>query len=167
MKSINNYNFSKISANMTKTFGTIRKGEENDYLDGLYTLELNLVRLSRVSGNKNGRRIIEAIKICLLTIDGYLNDYEYDLSNYLSDENEDIVLVLLTTFDPFKNEELKKDLEKQINFDSKDSLREYFTKPIKCLLRIEASVDQWTKDSGVHGYIDFLENHMGHTIPYD
>jgi len=37
----------------------------------------------------------------------------------------------------------------------------YYKTLIKCLLRIEKSIDLWTKELGINGYFTFLENTFG------
>ena len=168
MKTIANYSaFERVSSNMAKEFGTIKKGAEKDYILFMLPIESNLIKMGRKTGNKNGRRAMEAIKICLFTIDGYINGWEYDFSNYLTPENKDFVHGILMAIDPFTNQQLYKVLDNEYYLDKKEDLREYFTTPVKCLLRIEVSMQQETKDYGTSGYFDFLENHMGDVLPDD
>ena len=168
MKTIANYSaFEQISLSMAKTFGTIKKGHEEDYAILMMPIEGNLLKTSRKTGNNNGRRVTEAIKICLFTINGYLNGWEYDFSKYLSSDNHDFVQAILMAVDPFTNGELRGLLGRDYDFESTDDLHKYFTIPIKCILRIEASVEMWTKENGVSGYFDFLEDNIGQLVPED
>lgn len=38
---------------------------------------------------------------------------------------------------------------------------------MKCLLRIEKSIELWTKELGVNGYFKFIEDQIGHLIEKD
>ena len=168
MKTITNYGaFERISSLMAKEFGTIKKGNEEGYTFMLLPIEGNLLKISRKTNNKNGRRAIEAIKIALFTISGYLNDYEYDFSKYLTPENQDFVRAILMAVDPFTNEALKEALGDEYDLSSAEDLREYFSEPIKCLLRIEASMQTWTDRNGPGGYFAFLEEYISATIAND
>jgi len=109
MKTIANYSvFEQISLSMAKTFGTIEKGHEEDYAILMMPIEDNLLKTSRKTGNNNGRRVTEAIKICLLTINGYLNGWEYDFSKYLSSDNHDFVQAILMAVDPCRTVDKRK-----------------------------------------------------------
>lgn len=166
-KQLNRYKFDKISGMMSKEFGKIEKGREDDY-DMLFApMEGNLLKLHRENGERNGRRAIEAIHVCLLLIDGYLTDTEYDLNGYRTPENEAFVTGLLMSFDPFTNEEVKEVASEYWDLASPSDLRSYFQTPVLCLLRIEKSIELWTKNMGVNGYFDFLEQTIGSIVSKD
>lgn len=166
-KQLNRYKFDKISGMMSKEFGKIEKGREDDY-DMLFApMEGNLLKLHRENGERNGRRAIEAIHVCLLLIDGYLTDTEYDLNGYRTPENEAFVTGLLMSFDPFTNEEVKAAASEYWDLASPSDLRLYFQTPVLCLLRIEKSIELWTKNMGVNGYFDFLEQTIGSIVSKD
>lgn len=166
-RQLNRYKFDKISSTMGKEFGTIRPGEE-DFYDMLFRpMEGNLLKLHREDPKRNGRRVIEAIHICLLTIDGYLTGTEYDFGSFLDDGNRDFVRGLLMSFDPFTNDEIKAVVEEWRNLESPDELRSYFKEPVMCLLRIEKSIENWSREYGANGYFDFLESVMGQDVPRD
>ena len=168
MRSIANYGaFERISSSMAREFGTIRRGTEEAHTFILAPIEGNLLKMSRKTNNRNGRRAIEAIKIALFTISGYLNDCKYDFGKYLTPENQDFVHATLMAVDPFTNETLKQALADEYDWSSPDGLREYFSEPIMCLLRIEASAQMWTDRDGAEGYFDFLEEYVAPTISDD
>ena len=168
MKQISNqYTFDHISSSMKKTFGMVRKGTEDAFAMELATIEGNLLRINRRNKIYNGRRALEAIKICLFIIDGYINGYEYDLSNYKTPENEPLVEAVLMAFDPYTNEDILEALGNEFGQNSLDNLRAFFTHPIQCLLRIEESIALWTKRDGSDGYFIFIEGFMGHMVPHD
>ena len=100
-------------------------------------------------------------------IDGYINGCEYDLSKFRTPANEPLVKALLMSFDPFINEELHEALKNEYDWRSPEVLRSYFIKPIQCMLRIEESIQLWTKRNGSDGYFIFLEEFIGHMVPQD
>ena len=168
MKTIANYSvFERITTNMVKTFGKVEKGNEGDFALELASIEGNLLKMRRANKANNGRRALEAIKICLFIIDGYINGWEYDLSKYRTPDNESLVEAILMAFDPFTNGEIQEALNNTYDWHSLEDLRDYFTSPIQCLLRVEESVQLWTKRDGADGYFNFIEEFMGNMVPYD
>ena len=166
MKQISNFSaFERISSSMARTFGKVKKGKEEDFALELASIESNLLKTYRMNKIHNGRRASEAIKICLFIIDGYINGCEYDLSKYKTPENEPLVEAVLMAFDPFSNEAISEALGNEYDWHSLEVLREYFTHPIQCLLRIEESIELWTKRNGPDGYFNFTEEFMGHMVP--
>ncbi len=166
-KKINRYNFDRISSRMSQKFGTIKKGDEEDHALLLFPMESNMLKLHRENEKRDSRRAIEAIHICLLAIDGYLTDTEYDLGTLLSEENEALAKGLLMSFDPFTNEEVREVLGENYDLDSKEDLESYFQEPVKCLLRLEKSIVTWSKARGNDGYFNYVEDLMGDSIKRD
>lgn len=166
-KRINRYNFDKISSRMMQKFGNIKKGEEDTHAFQMFPMESNMLKLHREDNKRDSRRAIEAIHITLLTIEGYLTDTEYDFGSFLTEENEALAKGLLMSFDPFTNAEVKEVLESEYELDSKESLETYFQEPVRCLLRIEKSIEFWMRSRGNNGYFDYIEDLMGDTIKND
>jgi hypothetical protein len=166
-KQVDQYKLEKISSRMSKDFGTIKKGDEESYGFMLQPMEGNLLKLHRKDPAGNGRRAIEAIHICLMKIDGYINGIEYDFGKFITDENKALTEGLLMSFDPFTNQEIFSAVSQIYDLKSSEGLREYFTTPVKCLLRIEKSIEMWSGERGVNGYFDFMEEHIGTIIEND
>ena len=60
MKAIANYvAFERISPLMAREFGTIRRGREEEYTPVLLPIECNLLKTSRKTNNRNGRRAFD------------------------------------------------------------------------------------------------------------
>jgi hypothetical protein len=163
-KQVDAYNFEKISSRMAKEFGVIEKYLEGRYAQILLPIESNLLRASRKNGINSGKKVVEAVHICLFAVDGYVNQMEYDLDPYISDANKPFLTALLMSFDPFTNEYLKPRAEEECDLHSKEGLRDYFEAPVKCLLRIEKTIAVWTKERGEAGYFEFLENRIGKRV---
>jgi hypothetical protein len=162
MKHINSYSsFERVTSNMARGFGRIKKGTEENFAFVLYPIEGNLLKINRKNGVSNGRRAMEAIKICLFKIEGYLNGWEYDFGQYLTDDNKEYVDVILYAVDPFVNEEIAGIISQWHDMNSSEDMREYFSLPVKCLIRIDESIQTWTNQGGASGYFDFLENQLG------
>lgn len=164
-KQLNRYKFEKISGMMAKEFGKIAKGEEDAYTMLFFPMEGNLLKLHRENPDRSGRRAIEAIHVCLLLVDGYLTDTEYDLNGYRTPENEALVNGLLMSFDPFTNDDVRDAVEEDWDLTSPADLRSYFSDPIRCLLRIEKSIELWTEEGGANGYFNYLEQTIGTAVP--
>ena len=165
-QNVNSYKFGKKTSDMGKTFGTIKKGDEERYSFILFPMESNLLKTSRIKQINNGRRAIDAVCACLFIIDGYLNKIEYDLDQHLTDDVALFVEGLLMAFDPFVNKEILSIVNSSgmVDISSAESLYEYFKTPIKCLLRIEKSIELWTKELGASGYFTFLEKTLGNMV---
>ncbi|MFT8321784.1 MAG: hypothetical protein ABF649_12830 [Bacillus sp. (in: firmicutes)] len=161
---VDTYKLDRISTRMAKDFGTISKGQEEHYAYPLSVMEGNMLKLHREESNRSGRKALTAIQMSLLTVDGYIKQVEYDFSSHATPENQALLHGLLMSFDPFTNREIHEVVMEDGNFfDAK----KYFEIPIKCLLRIEKSIIQWTKQFGPNGYFIFIENHMGQMIKQD
>ena len=165
-KKIKRYDFDRISGRMAQRFGSIRRGEEDAHTLTLFCMESNLLKLHREDKKRDSRRAVEAIHICLLTIDGYLTDTTYDMDAFLSEENKAMAHGLLMSFDPFTNEEIKHALGEE-RFGSADAMESYFEEPVKCLLRLEKSVEMWLKARGQDGYFQYIEDLMGDIVKKD
>lgn len=166
-KQLNKYQFDKISTTMTKEFGKIQNGTEEKHAMILIALEGNLLKLYRQDNKRDGRRAIEAIHLCLIKVNGYLTDTEYELSSFLSPENEALAQGLLMGFDPFTNEEIFASANEFYDLETPEGLRQYFMEPVICLIRIEKSIELWTKNMGAAGYFNFLEENIGTTVAKD
>lgn len=145
----------------------MEKYREEAHAFVLMSMESNLLKLHRENETRNGRRAIEAVHICLLKVDGYLNDVDYDFDSFLTKENETFVNGLLMSFDPFTRDEIRDKLEKDYDLSSEKDLTAYFKEPVICLMRIERSVGLWTKERGANGYFNFLETQIGPQIKHD
>ena len=166
-KPVDNFKLERISSRMAKDFGTIHKGEEDMYSFMLHPMEGNLLKLHRKSPKRNGRHAIDAIHMCLLIIDGYIRKIEYDFTKFTNAQNKAFLDGLLASFDPFTNQELFDAANTAYDLDSCPDLRALFENPVKCLLRIEKSIELWTKELGVNGYFNFIENHIGYIVEND
>jgi hypothetical protein len=166
-KQVDYYKLERISSRMAKEFGTIPKGDEELYSFMLHPMEGNLLKLHRKAPVRNGRHAIEAIHMCLLKIDGYINGIEYDFGRFITNENRAFLEGLLASFDPFTNQEIFDVANKTYDLNTSDDLRKFFETPVKCLLRIEKSIKLWTKELGANGYFKFIEDQMGHLVEKD
>jgi hypothetical protein len=161
---VDTYKLDRISTRMAKDFGTIPTGQEERYAYPLSVMEGNMLKLHRQESNRSGRQALTAIRMALLTVDGYIKQVEYDFSSHVTSENQALLHGLLMGFDPFTNRQVHEVVMEETNsFDAK----KYFMIPIKCLLRIEKSIKHWTKHLGPTGYFTFLENQMGQLIKQD
>ncbi len=166
-KYVNYYKLERISSRMAKEFGTIKKGDEELYSFMLHPMEGNLLKLHRKDSARNGRQAIEAIRMCLLKIDGYINRIDYDFSRFITCENKALTEGLLLSFDPFTNQEVFSIASQTYDLTSSEGLQKYFATPVKCLLRIEKSIELWTGEFGANGYFNFIEDQIGNLVEKD
>ena len=160
------YQFEKIYSQMGKEFGKMKDGEEEVYAMLLAAMEGNALKIYRSYSTSNSRRMREAIALVLFDIKEKYTDEKIDTGKFRNEDNERLEKALLMAFDPYTNAEVMDVLEQQgiIDGDSKDGLKEYYTIPVMCLLRIKDSIDTWEKRSGSNGYFDFIEGFMGSQI---
>ena len=71
------------------------------------------------------------------------------------------------SFDPFTNGEIKKALGDGVRLDSEEHLEAYYAEPVKCLIRIEKSIEMWLKARGTDGYFQYIEDLMGDAVKTD
>ena len=114
---VNQSQFDRISIQMEREFGKIKRGDEDEHAMMLFPMETNMLKVHRAYPESNSRRAIEAVVITLFEIQSYLSDNEYDLERFQSAENERLVQERLMAFDPVTNrdirEAIQKDLEKE------------------------------------------------------
>lgn len=161
---VDSYKLHRISSLMAKEFGTIPKGQEEFHALMLSSMEGNLLKLHRQDSNRTGRHADDAIQMTLLTLDGYLQQIEYDFSRFAILENQDFLRGLLMSFDPFTNQYIH---EMVLKVDSAFDAKVYFAYPIKCLLRIQKSIQLWNKKLGANGYFIFIEGQIGQMVKRD
>ena len=160
------YQFEKIFSQMGKEFGKMKDGEEEVYAMLLAAMEGNALKIYRSYSTSNSRRMREAIALVLFDIKEKYTDEKIDTGKFRNEDNERLEKALLMAFDPYTNAKVMELLKQQaiIDGDSKDGLKEYYTIPVMCLLRIKDSIDTWEKRSGSNGYFDFIEGFMGSQI---
>jgi hypothetical protein len=166
-KLVNQYSLDRILSRMAKEYGKIKKGNEDLYSFLLMPMESNILKLYRKNNHLTGHHVTEAICIVLLKIDGYVNSIEYDFSKVITEEARVLANALLLSFDPFTRAEIFDLAEKIYDLNTAEGLKKYFEPPVKCLLRIEQSVNLWSKEWGRHGYFDFIEQQIGSVIEDD
>lgn len=164
---MNEYQFHQIVRRMEQRYGKIKKNEEERYAMLLFPMESNLLKIHRKNPEANSRRLEEAILLSLHEIENMITEERKDTEKYETKENVMLKKALMSSFDPFENEEIKGILESELELNNKDTLKDYYQIPVMCMLRIKDSVELWIKKNGSDGYFDFLESWMGHEIPND
>ena len=154
------YTLERISSKMKKEFGSIPKGDEQSRVLELMVMEKVLLNAYLNNPEVNSRRAKEAISICLLKANGYINSVTYDFQGVVHKDAASIAEILSKTFIPYENEELFVALKDTYDFESSDELKKYFKAPIQCLIRIYESVEFWEKNSGVYGYFEFIKTQL-------
>lgn len=157
------YQFNRIFVQMEREFGKIKKGQEEKFMLLLYPMETNAMKVHRANPKSNSRRLREAIALVLFDLKGRINGETVDVEAFRDDNNSKLEHALLMAFDPFTNEELNAALGGSVNED----LRQFYTVPIMCLLRIKDSIDTWEKRYGSDGYFVFLEETIGKKVNGD
>lgn len=163
------YQFEKIYSLMEKEFGKIRTGQEEDYNMLFFPMESNLLKIHRKYPASNSRRLREAIALVLFDIKSRYTGEEFRLDNFRDENNARLEQALLMAFDPFTNDEIRPVVTEKLQIDLEDraAVRDYYTEPVVCILRIKDSVDAWEKRMGPNGYFEMLEGMIGIHISGD
>jgi hypothetical protein len=164
IEKLNSYRFHKVATEMKKEFGTIRKGEEREYLHDLMPIEYAILKFSTGQAkNVTDLKVADALIACLLRIKGYLADAHYDCATLVDPLSMEMAGSIAGTFDPYLFEEIHVMAAEYYDITSKEGLREYFITPVRCLLRILDSLQHWSS-SGARGYLDYLMGTLGSII---
>ena len=163
---MNRSQFERIQKVMTREFGKMRKSEEDMCIQAVFPMESNALRVHRRYPDSHSRQMRIALLLVLYDLRTRYAGETYDLSDFRNEANERLEHAVLTAFDPFTNPEVRAVLEDSFGtkVDTPEFLKEYYTIPIKGILRTIQSVDQWTKMAGSNGYFEFIEQYMGHMV---
>lgn len=166
---MNQYKFESITREFSKRFGKIPRGQENDWNLFFSTIDSNVLKVHRRFPKANDYRLREGLLMALHTIKGRLDGVEPDLTSIENNENRLLCNAILSGFDPFFSEELRKGVAKQIpDLEREDFNRErIYELPVRCLVRMVESVDFWTRRGGANGYFEMVEGEIGDAVPYD
>lgn len=160
---INNYKFDKIVSTLQKKVGNLTENEENRYNYELCTLEMHILQ-QHMEKELMDRQVMEALKLVLFKVEGYLNNVEYEFEQLLDIESVELAEVIARLFIPFEEEILKVELSKKYDLNNKVCLSELFELPVKCILKIMKSVESWRKWSGSNGYLNFIKEQLNQLI---
>lgn len=155
VKELKNYDMTRVISRAKKEFGTIIRGTEEEYNPGLGYLEHAIYEIY-TENPITDTELKEVIEMIIYDLKGKIDNIEYDYKNIRKVNQIEFAKDLEQLFNPFINENIKKNL-KQINLDNSDDLRKLFTFPIMCLLRIYDSIDFWNNHKGKNGYYRMLE----------
>lgn len=150
--------YSWIFTAMARDFGTIKAGKEKPHEGLLMPLENNALFVYRSHPECDNRAMTESIALALFTLRTRITGTEMPEAEELR-HGVNILLseAMLQAFDPFVNEEIGYELENQgVDWKAPSFCRTYYRKPIRCLLRIKGSVEEWEKRAGPRGYFTNL-----------
>ena len=166
---MNQYQFEQVSRRMAQRYGKIRRGDEDDHMPMLFTMESNLLKVHRRYPSSNARRLLEAIPLALHTVEGYLTGKQADVSAFESEDNRRLRDALLMACDPFTNPELREALpeEMRLTLSNQTALEGFFCEAVKCMMRLQDSAVFWEKKLGGNGYFIFSEETIGSQIKQD
>lgn len=143
---ISDYKLRKIPSYCRKEFGYIQIGKEDEYEDGLLTIENNIYILSKKYQLK-GREVLKVLEIAIAML--YFS-YHEEKYNYEDIATEDIIHfahIISYNLNGYENKELKEQFLKEhdVDFNDPDIRKRVFTMSIKCLVRVKESAEYWMK----------------------
>ena len=157
---INGYKFDKIVLKMQKKFGTITEREEDKFNYELCTLEIHILQ-QHMEKQLKDRQVIEALKLVLFKVEGYINDEKYEFEQLIDRESMELAEIIAKLFIPFEDKILEAELIKIYDLCSEADLVKLFELPVKCILKIVKSVERWSKWNGSNGYLIFINDQFG------
>ncbi len=160
---INQYKLERKYLEMSRVFGKIN-GHEEKYDPLLFCMEGNMLKVRHRNPSCVSRRVTEAINMALMTIHGYIVSEKYDFGNYWNNGNTLLYKALMSSFDPFTNEQISDVIKSSYDFSDASNVKEYFIPAIKCLLRIRGSVEFWIKKEGAEGYFNFIREQLAQGV---
>lgn len=158
------YQFEKIFKTMKKEYGEIKEGHEDPYYQIMFCMEGNVLKVRRKNPASNTYRMKEAVALVLWDIWNRLHEDKTDIDDFRDENNEKLEHALLMAFDPFTNPDVQAVLDQQ--FEGYD-LHEYYTYPVRALLRIRKSIDIWEEALGSDGYFKMYERDFGKLFKED
>lgn len=158
MKVIKRYDLERASDRLNQWYEKIEEGEEAMYSQVLSAMEGNMLRLHQEDPDRNSRRALEAVRMCMVQIQGYLENNKLDFTRVRKDDNIDLFEGLRMSFDPFFRDEILSILEPYYDFEDLKQREDYFRDPGRCLMRIEESIELMLEKLGKNGYFKFLQN---------
>lgn len=147
---LTNYDMHRVIARARKEFGIIKRGTEEDYNPQLDYFEHKIYEVhTKIPISES--ELKEAIEIIIYDVKSILDDKCYSYNAIRTKEQIEFAKELQMLFNPFINEEIK------INKLGNANLKDLFTLPVICLLRIYDSIDFWHSYYGIGGYYRMLE----------
>lgn len=121
----------------------MRKGDEENYSMLLFPMEGNALKTHRQFPASDSRQLRDAIALVLFDIKERCTGEKADTEKFRNEDNERLEKALLMAFDPYTNAEIKAVLREPLQEGefTQEMLRDYYTVPVMCLLRIKDSID--------------------------
>lgn len=155
------HNIRRVFQRLLEIYQPMKRGEEEQYIDFFLAMEGNMLKTAQKDGNCNSRRAREAVDICLASINGYLNQIDYNYSSLSNPANLALVKALQMAYDPLVNPELAAAIDKKWDLNDLVFQKRLFAIPFKCLHRLRDSIDSWMEMGGSNGYIQMIEREFG------
>lgn len=150
VKKLINYDLKRVISYANKQFGKIERGTEEDYNPQLNYIEHKIYEVYEKI-NISDYDLQTAIEITIYDLKGYVDNKIYDYTELVDKKVINYAKELQELFNPFINKDIK------VNNEGKNNLKELFTLPIICLVRIYSSVDFWRNRYGKNGYFKMLK----------
>ena len=109
----------------------------------LFPMEGNALKTHRQFPASDSRQLRDAIVLVLFDIKERCTGEKADTEKFRNEDNERLEKALLMACDPYTNAEIKAVLREHLQEGefTQEMLRDYYTVPVMCLLRIKDSID--------------------------
>jgi hypothetical protein len=160
------HNLRRVFEGLLKIYAPMQRGQEETFNGFFQCLDANMLKIVRTDPNANSRRAREAVDLCLASINGYLNQLDYDMSALSNPGNLALMHAMQMAYDPIVNPELSQ-LKELGNLNERSNLIQQFEVPFKCLYRLRESIDFWIERQGANGYFQMVEDEIGTKVNRD
>jgi hypothetical protein len=159
------HNLRRVFQRLLEIYEPLRRGEEDRFNSFFHCVDSNMLKLHRKNGLLNSRRAREAVDLCLVKLDGYLNDIDYDVSELTNPQNIALARAIQMAYDPFVNPEMGAIIGEKLSDPA--IKRRFFEVPFQCLYRLRDSIDFWIQRDGSDGYFNMVKDEIGASVAMD
>ena len=152
-KKLIEYDMKRVIARAKKEFGIIVRGTEEDYNPQLNNLE-HVIYFTYYENPISEYELKMIIEMIIYDLKSIIDNIKYDYN----DIRDKKLIKFSKAIQKYFNPKLNKDIK--LTDEANNNLKEVFTFPIKCLLRIYDSIDFWHNKYGTNGYFRMLEKYV-------
>ena len=97
---LTDHNIRRVFQRLMEVYTPLKRGQEDAYSPHFLSIESNMLKMHRRDSSLNSRRAKEAVDLCLVSINGYLSDLEYDCSAIANPANLALMVAALLSCPP-------------------------------------------------------------------
>jgi hypothetical protein len=134
---VDHYKMDRIETFLKREYGSIDNQDLlKKYSKMLCALELNILKVKADNPDMNSGRVLEALKIELLRIDGYIRGVCYDYRRVTNEENKKVCQALSYAYDHHSNKKIYYIVCEHYKELNKEANKEIYKVPALCIMFI-------------------------------